>query len=617
MRLQYRDTSAARTFSGIPPNQPESSDMSEQNYWKRIRQQQMSRRRLLNAGGRAGLGAAGLALVGCGDDGEEPQQTVAQQQQQQDQSQPQAQQQGQMQQDQPQSEQQADQSQQQDAPAQQQQDQQQTVTTTADDARRGGVLRIGSDIGLSTYRAPYLSSSAHIPLYIPFWDTLTKYSPDGLDPQPHLAESWEMNDDQTMLQIKLRPGLEFHNGKPLNATEVKRSLEAMDDEGVANNQVKGIMTKYVSSVDVVDEVTLQIHMAWGGTLVYDVLNYAQIHDVDDIPNLDGYISLNGSGPFKFDASSYQVDQYASGERFENFYEPALLDGIELYQFPDATAMSLALGAGEIDLTNRLPKPDYERFNSDPDFTVVVAPPTLAIWVLGMVIPNENGGHEAFADPKVRQAIYRVIDRDRVANETFEGLAQPKNILWPPFSPGYDEARDRDYFNPEEAAALLEEAGYGPGELTIELAHTGGEANEIAQVIQAGAAEAGININITLLEAAVGRDRFLNAGNEAYLSSYAFFALHPQTLPVMNFQMRIPNSCAYGPDYYQALIDSFGTADSDARRLELLEEFNTLLDDEPWIAPIVTRSDIWAWSSKFTGIEFDVLSVPSMQQIHMV
>ena len=584
--------------------------MNEKNYWQRIRNQQLSRRRLLRAGGRAGLGAAGLALIGCGDD--EQQQTVAQQQQQR-QPEPQAQQQAQ-QQDQPQQTAQQEQQQQQDEPQQQQQ---QTVAVPADDARRGGVLRIGSDIGLSTYRAPYLSSSAHIPLYIPFWDTLTKYSPDGLNPQPHLAESWEMNDDQTMLQIKLRPGLEFHNGKPLNATEVKRSLEAMDDEGVANNQVKGIMTKYVSSVDVIDEVTLRLDLAWGGTLVYDVLNYAQIHDVDDIPNLDGYAALNGSGPFKFDPASYQVDQYAAGERFEDFYEPALLDGIEQYQFPDATAMSLALGAGEIDLTNRLPKPDYERFNSDPDFTVVVAPPTLAIWVLGMVIPNENGGHPAFADPKVRQAIYRVIDRQRVADETFEGLALPKNILWPPFSPGYDEARDRDYFNPEEAAALLAEAGYGPGELTIELGHAGGEANEIAQVIQAGAAEAGININIQLYEPAVARDRFLNAKHESYLSSYAFFALHPQTLPVMNFQMRIPNSCAYGPDYYQALIDSFGTADSDARRNELLEEFNTLLDNEPWIAPIVTRSDIWAWSSKFTGIEFDVLSIPSMQRVHQV
>ena len=571
--------------------------VSKSQYWERLAGRALSRRGLLQGGARAGLGAAGLALVGCGSDGDDQQAqqeqpAAAQAQQQQQQAQPAAQQQQQQ--------------------AQQQAAQQQAAV--ADDAQRGGVLRIGSDLGLSTYNGPYLSSSAHIPLYIPFWDTLTKYSPAGLDPQPHLAESWELNDDQTMLQLKLRPGLEFHNGKPLNATEVKRSLEAMDDEGVANNQVKGIFTKYVSAVDVIDDVTLQFNLAWGGTLIFDVLNYAQIHDVDDIPALDGYTSLNGSGPFKFDAGSYRVDEYAAGERFENFYEPALLDGIEQYQFPDATAMSLALGAGEIDLTNRLPKPDYERFNEDPDFTVVVAPPTLAIWVLGMVIPNENGGHAAFADPKVRQALYRVIDRTRVAEETFEGLAQPKNILWPSFSPGYDAARDRDYYNPEEAAQLLAEAGYGPGELTIELAHTGGEANEIAQVIQAGAAEAGINLEIALLEPAVGRDRFLNAKNEAYLSSYAFFALHPQTLPVMNFQMRIPNSCAYGPDYYQTLIDNFGTADTDARRGELLEEFNTILDNEPWIAPIVTRSDIWAWSSKFSGVEFDVLSIPSMQRI---
>ena len=575
--------------------------MSERGYWNRIRKSQLSRRAMLGASARAGIGAAGLALVGCGDDDDgdeaarqqaQPAAAAAAQQQQQQAQQPA-----------------------QSAAAQQQQQQAAVAQATAPaGAQRGGTLRVGSDIGLSSYNGPYLSSSAHIPLYIPFWDTLTKYSPSGLDPQPHLAESWEFNDDQTMLEVKLRPGLEFHNGKTLNATEVKRSMEAMDDEGVNNSQVKGIFGKYISSVDAVDEVTLQFNLAWSGTLIFDVLNYAQIHDVDSIPDLAGYAQLNGSGPFKFDPSSYRVDSFASGERFENYYDPALLDGIELYQFADATAMALALDAGEIDLTNRLPKPDFERFDKNPDFTVVIAPPTLAIWVLGMVIPNENGGLEAFGDPKVRQAVYRVIDRQRIADETFEGLAQPKNILWPSFSPGYDEARDRDYFDPAAAKALLAEAGYGEGELKFELAHGGGEANEIAQVIQAGATEAGIDMSITSLESAVARDRFLNAKNEAYLSSYAFFALHPQTLPVMNFQMRIPNSCAYEPDYYAELIDSFGTADSDARRNELLEQFNLLLDDEPWIAPIVTRSDIWAWSSKFSGIEFDVLSIPSMQKI---
>ena len=62
--------------------------MTERNYWQRMRRNRVSRRDLLRASGRAGVGAAGLALVGCGGDDDDDQQSVAQsrsQQQQQDQ----------------------------------------------------------------------------------------------------------------------------------------------------------------------------------------------------------------------------------------------------------------------------------------------------------------------------------------------------------------------------------------------------------------------------------------------------------------------------------------------------------------------------------------------------
>ncbi len=42
--------------------------MSETNYWSRVHRRRLSRRSLLGASARAGVGAAGLALVGCGDD---------------------------------------------------------------------------------------------------------------------------------------------------------------------------------------------------------------------------------------------------------------------------------------------------------------------------------------------------------------------------------------------------------------------------------------------------------------------------------------------------------------------------------------------------------------------
>ena len=73
--------------------------MSERNYWTKLGRRTMSRRTLLRASARAGVGTAGLALVGCGDDDDDSQQTVVQaQQQDQQQAQPQARQQAQQQQ---------------------------------------------------------------------------------------------------------------------------------------------------------------------------------------------------------------------------------------------------------------------------------------------------------------------------------------------------------------------------------------------------------------------------------------------------------------------------------------------------------------------------------------
>ena len=47
------------------------------NYWQRMRSGRVSRRTLLRASGRAGVGAAGLALVGCGDDDDDAEQQAA------------------------------------------------------------------------------------------------------------------------------------------------------------------------------------------------------------------------------------------------------------------------------------------------------------------------------------------------------------------------------------------------------------------------------------------------------------------------------------------------------------------------------------------------------------
>ncbi len=142
--------------------------MTERNYWQRLKRNRMTRRSLLRASGRAGVGAAGLALVGCGDDDDDGQQSAAQtsaaQQQQQQaaqqQAQPQAQQQQAMQQQAQQqtadqTAQQADQQEQTavaDAEQQQQQQQQAMVSSIV----RGGDLRFSTPAATQLRGAPLL-----------------------------------------------------------------------------------------------------------------------------------------------------------------------------------------------------------------------------------------------------------------------------------------------------------------------------------------------------------------------------------------------------------------------------------------------------------------------------
>ncbi len=113
--------------------------MTERNYWSRMKRHNMSRRSLLRASARAGVGAAGLALVGCGDDDDDGQPAAAQVQQDQDQAEQQA-------------EQQAMQQQQQDATAEEQQaaQEQQAAAAQAQQAGGpvfGGMVQIAGDDG--------------------------------------------------------------------------------------------------------------------------------------------------------------------------------------------------------------------------------------------------------------------------------------------------------------------------------------------------------------------------------------------------------------------------------------------------------------------------------------
>ena len=214
----------------------------------------------MRAAATAGVGATALALVGCGDDDQPAPAATAesqeqQQQQEQHQQAPAAAQQEQQQAvaDQPEQQQQ----QQQAAPAQQQADQQQQAMVAE---ATGGTLRFSALGGGGSSLDPrsIFSMLAYHSLAASF-DFLAQHGEEGI--VPGVAESMTPNEDATVWTIKLRPGVTFHDGRPLTAQDVAFSIAFLGDWETSPRNAAEWQDVDFPNVAAIDDLTLELAAA--------------------------------------------------------------------------------------------------------------------------------------------------------------------------------------------------------------------------------------------------------------------------------------------------------------------------------------------------------------------
>ncbi len=116
----------------------------------------------------------------------------------------------------------------------------------------------------------YLEQQAHTNLYPPaggfypnggvlnqITDKLTYQDPKTLEIQPWIAESWTVNADATEYSFKLRPGVTFSDGTPLDAAAVARNF---DTYGLGNKALKQPVSEVINNYErseVVDPLTVK------------------------------------------------------------------------------------------------------------------------------------------------------------------------------------------------------------------------------------------------------------------------------------------------------------------------------------------------------------------------
>ena len=337
------------------------------------------------------------------------------------------------------------------------------------------------------------------------YDRLVTYPPDDVENlQPNVAESWTIADDGKTYTFKVRNGISFHSGNPLTAEDAVFSLQRV----VKLNQTPAfILTQFGFSPDnveqrirVVDPHTFTVVLdkpyaptfflycltATVGSVVDKQL--VMEHEQDgDLGHEWLKTASAGSGPFKL--RSWKPNESLIIEKNPDYWkgEVGFERVIARYVVEPATQM-LLLQKGDIDIARNLEADQMAALQGNQEI-VLKEVPKGAIYYLGL-----NQKNQYLAKPEVREALKWLIPYREIADTIVKGSAVVHETFLPKGFLG--ELDENPYkLDVAKAKALLKKAGLENGfKVTMDTRNTS-PIIDMAQVIQAAWAKAGIQLEI--------------------------------------------------------------------------------------------------------------------------
>jgi len=338
---------------------------------------------------------------------------------------------------------------------------------------------------------------------------------------PQLALSHETSADGKEMTIKLRPGVKFHDGEPFDAEAAKFSLER---HVTMTGSFRKPELAPVDRVEVVDPLTIRIVLKTPfAPLIAQLTDRAGMMVSPKAARAAGdRFGLHPvcAGPYKF-VERVQQDRIVV-EKFADYWnkDNVHIDRIVYLPIVDATVRIANLRSGGVDLIERVLATDIKEVRADPRLRLSTA---LELGYQGLDINVGNG--ERAKNPlgssaKVRRALDAALDREALNQVVFNGEFVPGNQWVSPEHRYYQKAFPVPGRDVAKAKALLKEAGVtAPFDVDF-MVPKGAEEQAVAEVIQAMAAEIGINMKIRVTEFATSLKQAEAGDYQAYMLAWS-------------------------------------------------------------------------------------------------
>ena len=420
--------------------------------------------------------------------------------------------------------------------------------------------------------------------------------------QPQLALNWEWSADNKALTMKLRPGVQFHDGEKFDAAAVKFNIER--HKTLLGSNRRGELAP-VNSVDVLDPLTVRLNLSApfspllaalsdrAGMMVSPKAAQAAGDKFGTKPVC--------AGPFKF--SERVAQDRIVLERFEGYWNQAAIHfgKITYTPIPDATVRLANLKSGQLDFAERLQPSDIEKLLQDKKLKVARI---TEIGYQGITI-NIGKSDRAQQNPlgkdaRVREAFELAIDRAGVAQVVMDNEALVGNQWVAPGNAFYAKNMPIPKRDVAKAKALLAAAGVPRPSFTL-VTPTTSDAQRLALVVQAMTREAGFDVKIQAAEFATSINMADKGDFEAYVLAWSgrpdpdgnLFSFHGCKQPL--------NYAGYCDAETDKLLAQSRTLRGVAERKAVFEQIAARVLKERPIIYLYHRNWLWAFNAKLNGV----------------
>lgn len=417
------------------------------------------------------------------------------------------------------------------------------------------------------------------------FDSLTELDARRI-PHGDLAESWQQPDPLTYI-FRLRTGVKFHDGRALTAADVKYTFDSVINGSVATSK-RGAL-RLVKFIEAPDSVTVIFHLSEpnGGFLTdicrpeFGVVPAGAGNEVAGNPV--------GTGPFRF-VSARQDDSVVLERNAAFFRTPPRIAGVRFRVVPEAIVRALELRKGTADLEESSLAPDMiPVLREDSGLDVTEQPGTNYAYVAF------NFDDPILARREVRQALAYATNREEIVRFLYRGQARLTDGPLPPNSWAYDPDIAHFGFDPQEAARLLDSAGYPRRsdnhgmrmQLTLKTS-TEESTRLLGAVLQEQWRKAGVNLALESMEpATLGSDiaagnfqlytlRWIGVNNDPEFYEFAF---HSKRMPPMG-----GNRGHYRNALLDALLDQSRVESDQQKRRAIFGQIGKIVaEDAPYIS----------------------------------